>query len=523
MKQRSSAAVAVDAHASPGSTGEGSISVSPRNNNYISRTTKRRRQRHQQWRRLCSGRFRFLLLAGALILLLMTLALVGETPNRLQRGSSNDPSQSRRDVDTTTSTTTTSTTPADVPELEEVVVSNHSHAIPNILLFTHYTNLLAYDGNVIPRNSDNNMTAAQDNDKEKELRALAANVQHGISLHPGATVRFLTDDDCVASIKAVMGDDTDLVQYFENERTGMYKADLCRGAALWETGGLYLDVDLGVRMNLFDVLESATNFATIRVHLQSKHKGAFFQAFMAATPHHPIIYRYIELFQEYYRGLLDPPFPDGAPLGVLLLRRAYDQILARVDVDEDNDAKKDSETVVTEDTVEIWQELLYLPQFQNTILSHVPPPVWGTRRACKFVVIAEHTFEEPFVVPFYSRVADSRMCPAQPPGEMGIYAQEEEEEADEEEEEEEADEEEEEEEEADEEEEEEEADEEEEEEEADEEEEEEEADEEEEEEADEEEEEEADEEEEEEADEEEGEEGTTDGEDSSDGEEKQEE
>jgi hypothetical protein len=159
---------------------------------------------------------------------------------------------------------------------------------------------------------------------------------------------------------------------------------------------------------------------------------------MAATPHHPIIYRYIELFQEYYRGLLDPPFPDGAPVGVLLLRRAYDQVLARADDTDDeneNDVKKDSETVVTEDTVEIWQELLYLPQFQNTILSHVPPPVWGTRRACKFVVIAGHTFEEPFVVPFYSRVADSRMCPAQPPGEMGIYAQEEEAEEEEEEEE----------------------------------------------------------------------------------------
>ena len=361
---------------------------------------------------------------------------VGERPNSLRRESlSKDPAPSSRAVDTDTTTTTPAPNAA-VPEMmEELPFSNHTHAIPNILLFTHYTNLLTYDDN--KDNSNNkNRTAAPD-DKDKELRALAANVQHAIALHPNATVRFLTDDDCVASITAVMGGDgddidIDLVGFFKREAQGMYKADLCRGAALWETGGLYLDVDLGVRTNLFDVLNVDTNFATIRVHLQSKHQGAFFQAFMAATPHHPIIYRYIELFRDYYRGLLDPPLPSGAPLGVLLLRRAYDQVLARAadgTDDEHDDVKKDSEhavTAVTEDTVEIWQELLYLPRFQNTIFSHVPPPVWGTRRACKFVVIAE-PFAEPFVVPFYSRVADSRMCPAQPVGEMGIYAQEEEE------------------------------------------------------------------------------------------------
>jgi hypothetical protein len=445
MKQRISnaVAVAVDAHASPSSKSDASISHSPRNSSYISRTTKRRQQRHQQWRRLCDSPFQWMFLVAALLLLLviLELVLVGEAPNSLRRESSksNDPSQSRRTVDMdTTSTNTSNITPAAVPELEELVLSNHTHAIPNILLFTHYTNLLTYiDKNDNPSNNDNNMAAAPDDndkEKEKELRALAANVRHAISLHPGAKARFLTDDDCVKSLKAVMGDDdTDLVGFFKKETQGMYKADLCRGAALWETGGLYLDVDLGVRMNLFDVLYDTTNFATIKVHMQSKHKGAFFQAFMAATPHHPIIYRYIELFQDYYRGKLDPPLSDG-PLGVLLLRRAYDQVLARADVvdseNNEHDVKEDnalSVPVVTKDTVEIWQELLYLPQFQTTIFSHVPPPVWGTRRACKFVVIAE-PFAEPFIVPFYSRVADSRMCPAQPVGEMGIYAQEEEEE-----------------------------------------------------------------------------------------------
>jgi hypothetical protein len=347
---------------------------------------------------------------------------VVEAPNRLRRESSND-----------SSTSTTTTTPAADVQVEELFLK-HTHAIPNILIFTHYTNLLKYDdSNDNSNNNDNNNTTASDS--RKELRALSDNVRHAIALHPGAQVRFLTDDDCVHSLKAVMGHSSDygesatrdhtdsLVYYFRQETVGMYKADLCRGAALWETGGLYFDVDLGVRMNIFDVLQEDTTFATNKVHLQSKHKGAFFQAFMGATPQNPILYRYLELFQTYYQGLLRPPLPDG-PLGVLLLRRAYDEVLARDRDDEDHDQNKQDSSVVTttvdKNTVEIWQELLYLPRFQKSILSHVPPPVWGTRRACKFVVIAG--LEEPFVVPFYSRVANSRMCPAQPPGDMGIYA-----------------------------------------------------------------------------------------------------
>jgi hypothetical protein len=328
-------------------------------------------------------------------------------------------------VATSTTAVNATTTPAAMllPVQESVLNLTYTHthprqhAIPNILVFTHYTNLLDIDNSNTSNN--NNMTE----DDQNELQALRANVKHAISLHPGAQVRFLTDDDCVASLKRVMGNDTDLVHYFLQESAGMYKADLCRGAALYETGGLYFDVDLAVRMNIFEVLDTETTFSTVRVHLQSNHKGAFFQAFMAATPRNPIIFRYIELIQEYYQGRLQPPLTKDGPLGVLLLRRAYDQVLARDDNDNDKDSNNDN--VHMEDTVEIWQELLYLPQFQNTFLAHVPPPVWGTRRACKFVVIAGiPTQDEPFaVVPFYSRIANSRMCPAQAPGEMGIYAE----------------------------------------------------------------------------------------------------
>jgi hypothetical protein len=273
----------------------------------------------------------------------------------------------------------------------------HRHAIPNVITFTHYMNLL---DDVAPSSAGADPLRNMTIEENIEIQALRQNVRHAIDLHPGATVRFLTDDECIQSIRNMMGPATMLLDYFRNETQGMYKADLCRGAALWETGGLYFDVDLGVRMNIWQVLNEATTFATVKVHFQSKHKGAFFQAFMAATPKHPVIRRYVELFLDYYQGRL----PDvKGPLGVILLRRAFDEIL-----DKDSDFQH-------EHPVELWQELLYLPQFRKTILAHVPPPVWGgTKRACKFVVVAHH--EEPFVVPFYSRIANSRMCPMQQDG-----------------------------------------------------------------------------------------------------------
>jgi hypothetical protein len=190
----------------------------------------------------------------------------------------------------------------------------------------------------------------------------------------------------------------------------MFKGDLCRGVALYETGGLYLDADLGVRVNLFGALGNSTEFATVRVHGRSRHAGAFFQAFVAASPRHPIVGRYVDLFLDYYDGKL--PEYRGRPLGVVLLRRAHDDVLA--------------ERPSLGPSVELWQEVQYNFEWRDTWLRHVPPPTWGTRRACKFIVVADPRLVAPpqgdktaparekagpLVVPLYSRIAGSRMCP----------------------------------------------------------------------------------------------------------------
>lgn len=293
--------------------------------------------------------------------------------------------------------------------------NNNTMMIPNIITFTHAKNLLREDFS-LP--STNNIEDPETKDI-LELRVLQANVRHIIRVHPGAQIRFLTDTDCIESLRRVYGTNTSLatalVESFQQETTGMYKADLCRGVALYETGGLYFDVDLGVRMNIWKALKeqeqqkdmrTPTTFATIRVHSQSLQKGAFFQAFIAAAPQHPVLKRYVELFLDYYHGKLRQY--RGKPLGVVLLKRAYDEEVAK-------DERLEKST-------QLWQEVFYSTQWQRTLLKHVPPPTWGTRRVCKFIVVShlQKKMDEStgkavianVTVPFYSRIAGSRMCPA---------------------------------------------------------------------------------------------------------------
>ncbi|KAL3942236.1 MAG: hypothetical protein SGBAC_003545 [Bacillariaceae sp.] len=297
---------------------------------------------------------------------------------------------------------------------------DETQRIPRILLFTHYRDLLN--------------TPLEDLADDEE-RILAANIHHSINIHQshrttndfqedgslldvkpqivGPTqVRFLTDEDCLQSLQKVF---PVLIPFFLNETQGMFKADICRGSALYETGGIYLDVDVGVRADLWYDLLPNTEFFTSLVHRQSKYPRHFFQAILGAAPKSPIIYKYLELFLDRYTH---KDYVESGPLGVILLRRAWDNVY--------------DEKLETPST-ELYQEVLYHPKaFPNL---H-PPPTWGVRRACHFVVVArahkEETMEftiqpqssngtskdttdvskaRSYRIPLYSRVGGSRMCP----------------------------------------------------------------------------------------------------------------
>ena len=287
---------------------------------------------------------------------------------------------------------------------DNIIVNNnnnnnqhHHHVIPPVLTFTYHTNLL---------------TTPQTQLTDEEDISLSQNIQQIINLHSESTIHFLTDSECISSIQSTLGYNTNLTTYFRNEKHGMYKADICRGAALYETGGLYFDIDVETRnIPLWDVILPNTEFVTTLVHKDSNHIGNFFQAFIGVTKHHPIMKRYLELFVEYYEGRVKV---DG-PLGVYFLRMAYDEVImmGKKKHGNDNDDEDD------DNKSELWQEVRYSPnEFPEVYRSR-----WGKRRACQMMVVAPPIkrkkmsmtgggdFQrEKRMVPLFSHANGSRMC-----------------------------------------------------------------------------------------------------------------
>mmetsp|Transcript_29255 Transcript_29255/g.45461 ORF Transcript_29255/g.45461 Transcript_29255/m.45461 type:complete len:425 (-) Transcript_29255:412-1686(-) len=253
--------------------------------------------------------------------------------------------------------------------------TSHHHRIEDNVIFTYKKNLLVENDSLL---SD-------------EERALKANVLNTISLHPSASVNFLTDDDCLASIQRIMKlyprKLKNLDNFFGQEDTGMHKADICRGAALYELGGLYFDVDIVPRLTLWTVIDSDTEFVVPRVYEGSRQQGAFFQAFMGVRKGHPMLLKYLEGFVDYYTAekySIDGLHFKGAPVGVVLLRRAYDAL-----------------SYNEQTRCVFWKEVRY----ERFLFPDVEPPQ-GIMRVCRYVVAIPHTR----VVPFYSRANGSRMC-----------------------------------------------------------------------------------------------------------------
>jgi hypothetical protein len=100
------------------------------------------------------------------------------------------------------------------------------YKIPRRLLFTYKSNIL----------------------ETKEPPLFYDNVLKTIKMYreawgePDAPVWFLDDDDCRAAIYSSAK--PHLLTYFDREINGAYKADICRLAALYLTGGYYFDVDM---------------------------------------------------------------------------------------------------------------------------------------------------------------------------------------------------------------------------------------------------------------------------------------
>ena len=149
------------------------------------------------------------------------------------------------------------------------------HLIPHRLIFTYMHNIL----------------------DTKEPAVLYKNVLSTIDQYrrvwgePGAPVWFITDTDCRSAIYAAK---PELVTYFDREPHGSWKADICRVAALYLTGGYYFDVDMET-VNPW-IPDRNVSFATAI----EETKIMYFQSFMATTRHSPILKRALHEMLLFY-------------------------------------------------------------------------------------------------------------------------------------------------------------------------------------------------------------------------------
>mmetsp|Transcript_4772 Transcript_4772/g.10137 ORF Transcript_4772/g.10137 Transcript_4772/m.10137 type:complete len:360 (-) Transcript_4772:1848-2927(-) len=154
-------------------------------------------------------------------------------------------------------------------------------AIPHVIYFTYKTNILQTRR---PRLFYDNVM----NTTTKYMQAWNDG---------NAQLRFLDDNACREAISLA---EPKLLFHFNNETKGAYKADICRAAALYNTGGYYFDVDIRVVNPV--LLKPDVVFSSVREEIKKKKSFNFFQAFLASAPRHAVIRETLKIMLAYYEG-----------------------------------------------------------------------------------------------------------------------------------------------------------------------------------------------------------------------------
>ena len=171
-------------------------------------------------------------------------------------------------------------------------LDHHQAAIPDVLVFTYRINLL---------------TASNIELDDTDL-LLKNNVHRTIRMHNSSgrvRVNFYDDDACEELLRSHL---PELVPHFLHEERGSYKGDICRGAALVATGGLYFDVDMETIVDSRTLIRNDTRFVSPQIvndqgkPMDEARIGGFFQSFIAATPNHPILREYLDQILYWYEA-----------------------------------------------------------------------------------------------------------------------------------------------------------------------------------------------------------------------------
>jgi len=122
-----------------------------------------------------------------------------------------------------------------------------------------------------------------------------------------------------------------LVPYFDTEKKGMYRGDMCRVALLWKYGGYYFDLDIEVIRPVDLSLD--VEFASSFEYPRDGQVHGIFQAFLASRSNHPILMKSFEKMLLWY----ERPDERGTIMGTEAMFHAF------------NEAKNRGRTVMLEE------------------------------------------------------------------------------------------------------------------------------------------------------------------------------
>jgi hypothetical protein len=170
--------------------------------------------------------------------------------------------------------------------------------IPRRMIFTHKRNIL----------------------ETKDPPHLYENVLNTIQTYrdawgePDAPVWFLNNMDCLAAIHAAK---PALLNYFDTEVHGSWKADICRVAALYLTGGYYFDADMEV-VQPWKPDDNVT-FATV----MNPERTRYFQSFLVSEPQSRIMKKALSRMLLFYESHMTR---KGVLLGPDTMKTAFESV-----------------------------------------------------------------------------------------------------------------------------------------------------------------------------------------------------
>jgi len=184
--------------------------------------------------------------------------------------------------------------------------TNTNMVIPPTLFFTYKLNTL--DGKTLPPGASSwdpkskqalawPTTANVINVMSEKDCSSGAEKITNIEGNERVRLKVLDHAACIDILDSLPPKLSSLKKAFMDETKSWFRADICKGAAVYAQGGFYADPDVGFRMPLREFVPATASFVAARA---TGHMSQFFQGFFGATKQHPALYKYLQRLKEFY-------------------------------------------------------------------------------------------------------------------------------------------------------------------------------------------------------------------------------